>query len=374
MILSARLCMLLAMSAAWLCLFPAWGRGASLEEIQEAVRRHSELFRNIEYVYSIESRISPGIEKLTPPGTIRADRAVARVHVVRQGNWFYCSVHREKWIGTDKKEDGRILFGYDGVQSRMRSNNHLTISDQKRPLDVYTLDIEKLGFGIAERELIDYLLPINTGGAPNLKINVTRQGMARVGATLCEVIERRATLPQGQGEMLMRIFLAPEFNYLPVKTEILYYHPKYGWYTDTVARADEWREVAPGIWLPFQGQYEDYVHPGVYGNANDFLQSTITYRVIRVSLTPQYPRTFFSNIPAPRDGIITTIRGNQLVSRRVVGNPRDPEEDKTGLPPWVWLLGNVVLVALLLGVYLRYRTGKTDQTGDGTGSSEKESR
>ena len=352
--------MLLVGLTTWHFMVPSSGHGASLEDIREAVRQHPVLFRNVEYVYSIESRDSPGTEKFRLPGTIRADRVAARVHVVRQGNWFYCSVHREKWIGSEKKEDGRILFGYDGVQSRMRSNNHLTISDQKRPLDVYTLDIEKLGFGIAERELIDYLLPINTGGAPNLKINVTRQGMARVGATLCEVIERRATLPQGRGEMLMRIFLAPDFNYLPVKTEILYYHPKYGWYTDTVARADEWREVAPGIWLPFQGQYEDYVHPGVYGNGNDFLQSTITYRVIRVSLTPQYPRSFFSNIPAPRDGIITTYRGDRLVSRRVVGNPRDPEEGKSSLP-WVWIVGNVVLVALLLGVYLRYRTPRTSK-------------
>ena len=91
-------------------------------------------------------------------------------------------------------------------------------------------------------------------------------------------------------------------------------------------------------------------------------------------LNPKYPKSFFSNVPLPKDGVIETYRGDELVSRRVVGNPRDPEEDKNGLPPWVWILGNVVLVALLLGVYLRYRTGKTDQTGDGAGSSGKESR
>ncbi len=348
----------------------AAGADEQLQQILEAVRRHRVIFSSVECKYRIEGR-TPREYLLVSSRS--AASSTSEVHFVVQKEMFYL-----KDIGHRIMPDGMVnldwrITAYDGEKSRhLRDGTLLQISDEPVPLGSFIVLPHNLGcVRIAENdgELLDLLTPRNEG---NTRTTVQVVGRAQVGGMECVVVETNRTRPDGLFDK-MRFFFCPRMHYLVAKCET-FYPAKKGQQLQPLIfnETSDWREVAPGIWLPFQVVSTSYV-PNLKEKTY-ISNGTTTYRLLEVNLTPNYPKSFFSNVPMPKDGVIETFRGDELVSRRVVGNPRDPEEDKSGLPPWVWIVGNVVLVALLLGVYLRYRTGKTDQTGDGASSSEKECR
>ncbi len=329
-----------------------------LQQILEAVRRHRVIFSSVECKYRIEGRTS---EEYLRVFSRNAVSSTTEVHFVVQEEMFYLkeAVHR---IMPDGKVDlDWRITAYDGEKSRhLRDGTLLQISDEPVPLGSFIVLPHNLGcVRIAENddELLDFLTPRNEG---NMRTTVQVVGRAQVGGMECLVVETTRTRPDGLFDK-MRFFFCPRMHYLVAKCET-FYPAKKGQQLQPLIfnETSDWREVAPGIWLPFQVVSTSYV-PNLKEKTY-ISNGTATYRLLEVNLNPNYPKSFFSNVPMPKDGVIETFRGDELVSRRVVGNPRDPEEDKTGLPPWVWLLGNVVLVAFLLGVYLRYRQGQTRPT------------
>ncbi len=337
---------------------PLWAsendRPPSLESVAAEAVKQEPLFETIEARFVLESRLL-----VKPPESMKemydqVDEAPVEIHLVTQGAWRYVKV---TYFHNDSPSSS-ILVAYDGEQCRaLRNSTFFTYSDRWQSPLVYAVPPHRFAWapwGFTYKSIGDLLAPPQNNGGKDQKTTVTIQRTS-INGTDCYLVERQRHYDAQQLTHVDRFFLAPKYNYLVIRAE------SFGKKKDKIVRyaeseTDDWREVAPGIWLPHASVYRTFCDPATFGHNGT--HGELRFRLLSVNLNPDYPKSFFSNIPLPKDGVIETYRSGRLVSRRVVGNPRDPEEDKSGLPPWVWLLGNVVLVALLLGVYLRYRTGK----------------
>ena len=332
-------------------------RMPSLESIAAEAVKQELLFENIEARFVLESRLL-----VKPPESMKerydqVDEAPVEIHLVTQGPWRYVKV---TYFHNDSPSSS-ILVAYDGEQCRaLRNSTHFTYSDRWQSPLVYAVPPHRFvwaAWGFTYKSIGDLLAPPQNNGGKDQKTTVTIQRTS-INGTDCYLVERQRHYGAQQLTHVDRFFLAPKYNYLVIKAE------SFGKKKDKIVRyaeseTDDWREVAPGIWLPHASVYRTFCDPATFGHNGT--HGELRFRLLSVNLNPDYPKSFFSNVPMPKDGVIETYRGGQLVSRRVVGNPRDPEENKSGLPPWVWILGNVVLFALLLGVYLRYRTPRTSK-------------
>ena len=326
----------------------------SLDFVATEAKKQDVFFLNIEARFVLESRLL-----VKPPESMKetydqVDEAPVEIHLVTQGPWRYVKV---TYFHNDSPSSS-VLVAYDGEQCRaLRNSTHFTYSDRWQSPLVYAVPPHRFAWapwGFTYKSIGDLLAAPQNNGGKDQKTTLTLQRTS-INGTECYLVERQRHYGAQQLTHVDRFFLAPKYNYLVIKAE------SFGKKKDKIVRyaeseTDDWREVAPGIWLPHVSVYRTFCDPATFGHNGT--HGELRCRLLSVNLNPDYPKSFFSNIPLPKDGVIETYRGGRLVSRRVVGNPRDPEERQPGLPPWVWILGNVVLVALLLGVYLRYRTGK----------------
>ena len=326
-------------------------RNSMLEAIASEIIKHDLLFKNVEAKFVLESRIHA-----KPPAALRklleqAEEAPVEIHIVRQGKWKYIKV---TYFHTDAPST-TVIAAYDGNRhSELRENTHLVISDRWQSPLLYAVPPHLFvwsAWGFRYKDVKDLFVPLKNDSPKASRPNFTIQ-RTRLNDVECFLVEKQIK-KNSQGPVFVdRFFFVPKYNYLATRAEC------FSTKKDKIIRiaesyANDWREVAPGIWLPFQAVYRTYCAPEIYGHNG--LHGEMVFRVLSVNLNPNYPKSFFSNVPMPTDGVIETYRGGRLVSRQVVGNPQDEDAGKQGLPPWAWLAGNLLLFALLLAVYLRYR-------------------
>ena len=330
-----------------------------LEEIVGEVRKQAILFRNLQYKYIIESVPSPHAARAMKN---HITHGLTEVYVVRQDGKLRIELNEEDVHNNGTVFRQKQLIAHDGISTRLLyDDKKLIIADWPPEVPSYLVDPPWFALGRLEPSvggLAGYLTP-STKDNGDTRTEIRILGESKVQGITCVLIERTVFVKSTRTRFLTRLWLAPQYLFLPVKEESLVGPIDKPPYRDTIRLAEDWREISPGIWCPFLLKFQLFAHPGAYGNTTNFLEATQIFQLIEISLNPNFPDEYFSNVPLPKDGVIETYRGDELVSRRIVGNLRDPERIKSGLPPWVWALGNVVLVALLLGVYLRYRTAKT---------------
>jgi len=334
----------------------ALAESKDLQQIVNAVRQHPVIYSSVDCHYRIEGSTPEAYLRLFPQTGVSS---TVEIHLVVQGELYYVSSINRRVMPNGRIVVDSQVTAYDGLKTRHVIDGKLAqISDARIPLGAFITLPHNFGWGRLSQngiQLLDYLTPLKTR---NVRTTVQVVGKARIQGFSCIVIERNEEDLIQKTIEKYRFFICPELGYLVIKSESFYPVKKHQPPLPLIiTEAKDWREIAPGLWIPFLAVSTSYVPDPE--SKNVLSNGTMIYRLLEVNLNPNYPRSFFSNVPMPTDGVIETYRGERLVSRQVVGNPQDEDAGKQGLPPWAWLAGNLLLFALLLAVYLRYRKTQT---------------
>jgi len=104
------------------------------------------------------------------------------------------------------------------------------------------------------------------------------------------------------------IWISPERSYLPVKSET-FVAP----FVDSpfvTMHASDFREVQPGIYVPFRGEKVNYSKR----KDGSTVPGSRTISIVKaVDLNPNYPLSYFQDVPFPPGALIYVQKGDNIV-------------------------------------------------------------
>jgi hypothetical protein len=148
------------------------------------------------------------------------------------------------------------------------------------------------------------------------------------------------------------VWLAPDRNYLPIKTAGY----AVSWNRDLpieVGEVSDFREIAPGIWLPFRCSTKTYDGYSL-GKNKAVLSNTWECIIDKASLEPNYDVSLFEDIPFPDDAVVYEIKNGKIIDSYLM------RDGPTIRRPWIrWMAFAAAALFLGLGTYYAIRWTRT---------------
>jgi RNA polymerase sigma factor (sigma-70 family) len=293
-----------------------------MAEIIRHVRENEDRYNNLETVVRlVEIAVSNGNSPWSAKQVDATRRTVNQADLV-----FYHSV-AERTRLNDEKERHEIISAYDGEKTRSVeggncANIHLGRHESQyvSPPHVWVLLAQRVNFPLS------VFLRGTDAIQANPKLHRSRFSL---GGTLFEFprvetsFEKEETV-NGLNCLKVRVqrwhtpdeapwthflWLAPERNYLCVKSQVLWFGSERSHFESTV---DEYREIGKGVWLPAKitAKRND---PEQLSQGKTVLQWLTTLTLQDAVLNPTHPATFFRDIKIPEGLPVYTIKDGRLV-------------------------------------------------------------
>jgi hypothetical protein len=141
------------------------------------------------------------------------------------------------------------------------------------------------------------------------------------------------------------LWIAKDRNFIPIKS--VGYLPRCSEdYPISEARAFEFKEVEPGVWLPMKYHRTIYSDYDLMKEKKHIKSNVEDWEVKRVSLHPNYGKEFFSRVDIPPGTLVAEVVNNKVV-KQYRTEPAPPA------PHWVtdwrwWLLALIVGIVAML--------------------------
>ncbi len=201
---------------------------------------------------------------------------------------------------------------------------------------------------------------VNGRLAENLGMAVTYLGEEDFDGIACEkVLVNVLSKPSGTPHDGRIFWIAASRNYLPIRQQAFTYRfSKDIPVGESIAR--DLREVSPGVWFPFDVEVNSYDKFKIQETAEQHLQWKYRYLTEAVSLTPDYPKSFFSTVNFPINTAVYQVEDDKIIKSWRHGAP-EADGGRTSSTIGRWggiILLNSALAIIALGVW-HFRRGKT---------------
>lgn len=343
----------------------------SLSEIVANVRANEALYSNIEVQFTEEYRTGEPSKYEVPGKTVQEQRRASRL--VKSGRLFRFNETLAIRIDMGVKRSIRMEAGYDGEKTiHLRPDFAANIREERTEV---TNDLWLLSpFLLVNRRndepnysFSQYL----EGGEDFVKIREAHpnftgtsafrrsvEGAELVSGLKCvrvsmQELDAKTKAPTG----FRRVFsLCSERNFIPIK--LLLYSPMMGREVPSfTAEADDMREIAPGVWYPFEIRMTSYDEHRFRDEKKISVKFTETLRFQKAALDPDYPKSFYA-VAIPNGTPVYVVKDGKIVESYVQGaKPGGPSRSRSRFP---WLLGSVSLLSICVAsvVFVRRRAAK----------------
>jgi hypothetical protein len=325
-----------------------------MRHVVENVRANEQLYENIEVLMHRVYRIAqPRVEFPT-----QLKFADGRERCVLQDGLIYLKIDRSGEQIGKKPYRQSTLQGFDGEWTRQIHDDAIANLREGRVVDLRIAKVNPFTILLTRAQVFFPLSIFLDGNQSKIKQQPSfRKRNTRVRFEGEEIIDG---LPCVKVRIMMWVdgkapkedvcwilWLVPGRNYLPVRMEwhnweLLRGHPS------NVARVDDLREIAPGVWFPFHATltvYDDWW----FNEENKLVVSNSEeYTVEKAELDPHYDLSLFRDIPIPHGMPVYVIKGGQITKSYQQGIER-PRPKQSTVDPWV-PFGAVVLVVVGLAV------------------------
>lgn len=150
------------------------------------------------------------------------------------------------------------------------------------------------------------------------------------------------------------LWLAVDRNYIPVRNEV-YRGSSFGKvHATTVSTVDEWKEAAPGIWVPFSATEQTWDAPALFEDGKEIVANTAKHRLIKFDLNPNYDDAFFQQLDIRKGMPVHELDGNGTIIRTTIegGLPPTPSRGRSWFSA---VLAALVLLLVVAGGFLIWR-------------------
>ncbi len=325
---------------------------SELAALLARIRENEALYDHLEVRYTLE------MEGLPLPGETASRN---RIRFLREETWavwqspyYYGRVKydRQMWDGTRRISEGQ--YGYDGEFCRRNFlGGAANIIDEKVPEGELRPPHRWAVSSLYDcPTLADYL-----EGGPcafskpirGRRLETSILGHEEIGGVDCiKLLSRYFRADGSEGNSRTVTWVAPARNYLAVRHEL------YMTYADrfpvSESQVSQWREIAPGVWLPFRCEGKSYdISSLMEGKRVLRTHATLTLQFAR--LDPDYGIELFRNVKMPERGPVYTIKGGQIVKSEWRGpEPREALEQSRSTV-WLWFAAaNALFVVIGLAL------------------------
>lgn len=329
-----------------------------LSEVIESICQNEALYDELEVTWT--SVYELGTMKHPSNGVLQ--HREKRGRYVRQNGMFFldCGCDQRSVEGDPAKElqHWSKLIGFDGTTTRcLEDNGGFTgniVSGLRDDVDKFLPHRVCLA-----KQYRGEMVPLSVwlrgqdavASWPGAKIfrnrgrSVAWSRRERIDGLDCEVLEVSfgpASSDVVTGKFV--VWLAEERNYLPIQSR----HFTVAVSSDIPINEcvmTDLRELEAGVWFPFRIQTTKFDRPSLQEDGKHVAAWTEEHLVDKVSLDPNYDKSFFSNIEFP-DGIaVYEIENGEIVRSRIQGGGPPPEPVSEVRSRWTPLF--VVSLALL---------------------------
>lgn len=287
---------------------------ALMAMVIEAVKENEARYRNLETTTTITAEYDATKHFYT--------KRVETAHVVQQGELIYYRGSTEFQHADDPQRRFERLSAYDGERTRTvevgnSANIHLARYEASQVYPPHTWAMKPLW--------VNFPLSVYLQGTPAVaahpkvrriprpagtvyemtQVQCEYAGMEKVGDLSCHKIrcQRWSRLTSPPATHIL--WLAPERNYLCVKTQLTYASTGNELPSEE-SLVEEFREIAPGLWLPARIRFTSYDGMALRENRS-VVDETEVLTLDQATLNPSRPVTFFRDVQIPDSLPVFTI-------------------------------------------------------------------
>jgi hypothetical protein len=361
----------LAVSLSCAGALPAEERPAMPSRIQQVIENvevNEKLYQNIEVVLRETYRLDETVGVLMDKLKTRQERV--RRSVSQRGLFYLKEGGSEALVSGDAYE-ANTTQGYDGDKTRRVDRNGKEI-DGRADLN----GVANITVGLEEdcrtfvahtwlmsRALMCFPLSLWLRGEPALSAH-PQAGSFRtyflqkeavfekeeeVDGLRCVKLRSESRLRADQRLIGIRLlWLAIDRNYLPVKTE--YYDPPISQeLPGESGYARDFREIAPGVWLPFERKVTVYDDDKLRKEKKQVFRNADEARLELAKLDPDYDISLFRDIPIPAGTHVYEVQDGKIVNSYVqAGVEEAPDQPRPMGRKTTWIIAAVATALLLL--------------------------
>jgi hypothetical protein len=333
------------------------GGAVALEAVLQGVRDSEALFQNLLFDYTEEVKNELTGEKLVfdkahGNGKLYVKEISGEFRVVHQGRKFYFKDASKGDGGTGLWKFNKTLV-YNGKNIRLlttsnvhsKDGGHANLISGEEPNVPYAMSPQKfVAWGTVP-------LSVMLGG---LGGKTQLDGQEIVDGIPCVRVLVENPLKDKEGRDCTErsvYWLSPDRHYLPVKLE-LFRHDFSRSCVFTRVESSDWREIEPGIFIPFKAVKKNYWPEDLKRNT-ETLYMTTALTVRQISLRPEFEDSLFEDLPIP-DGLpVYVVENGKIVKSYVQG--MEPTGLATGRRWLLWASGIGAVIFLSLAAWLVVR-------------------
>lgn len=266
-----------------------------LEKTLANLRANEKRFDRFEFHYTVDYRL------LSPE--IRTDNVLRSYltigHTVRQGSFlFEDSIQTQVLHRDGSLKQIPLVLGFDGTTTRFLYDRVANVISGETRYDVIFHPHRAAVRTILAPYSLSQLLSANGTLAPGLCLQTEHAGTEIINGLECDrLLTQVSSLPEKPASGTWHTWLAKDRNYIPLRFEGIHHN-----YSSTIpyviATVDDFREIAPGIWLPMSMQTTVYRSEKI--SEGEKIPGNVTLLTIdEARADPNYPIEFFRDIEFP---------------------------------------------------------------------------
>jgi hypothetical protein len=332
----------------------------SVREIIENIKRNEDLYKNIALQVERTYKLNSDYQFKSPEDFDVQHTVINKIH---QDNKVYYKVDEDSTTVGSTKIKLLEECRYDGVLSRLVRSNEAANLSNKRVDHYYSRWVDPFHV-LFEMQLDELSLSGFLTGGPELRsvrnysacnLKTSLDSIEFVDGLRCLKLRVVAWRDGLKPEDVPASFLwvCPERNYLPIRWHWTNDKAMGNAFPELTAEARDFREIAPGLWHPFECTIRLYDHISFKEKHKYILACEKTFKYLKVNPDPNYPDEFFRDLEIP-DGLPAYIVENgKIVDSFVQGRSR------TARPtPRSWLVPVIIaaICAASIGLFFFART------------------
>lgn len=337
----------------------------AIEDIIENVRRNEALYANLDVKLMVEYNVADRPAVVGDGGLKEITHQQADIHYVTQGDMFRFDRAGSANVGGEVTSLDRIR-AFDGKETRIYEqgaignmiNGRADEVEAVRPHMLFLSDVihTPLSIYLSGHEA----MASHPMGGKKWRGPVTMQasceGTSERQGMRCHKIWITVSV-RGAQYNRWELWLAEDRNYLPIEMS--------GWtfnYSKDLpvseARTNEFREIAPNIWFPFDAEIVAYDPAALQREGRQAVNWRRRYSVEAASIDPHYDKHYFADVAFPDGTRVYEVKNEKISRSYVEGSPAQSSANPKPAPGprrWWWLVIFNIAVLAICACVVAYR-------------------
>jgi len=304
----------------------------TMQAVTKNVAASELLYENLDVAHELNYHTANKPSAKEPPsGVHTVESSVVRARSVTQRGMYRLDTTTTLNAPRQEPTTSRYTRAYDGKQTRVLDGPVANVhSSRLDPTGLFRPHTALLSRAAVHFPLSLWLiggdqLSKHKLAGPYAKAvqSASLVGEETIDGLRCSHILCETSWSQGRAMTVRHLWLAQDRNYLPVKT-VAYSHRLSKSVPVETGHSSDFREIAPGIWLPFRVKVEVADEPKLARDNLYVTGNSEELTLVHAKLDPALDQEYFERVEIPEGTYVYDVHDGKITTGRIEGehNPK----------------------------------------------------